>query len=88
MKIKSGFLLKEIAGSFVVVPVRQDLVHFSSMVTINETGAFLWKLLENGSSADEMCQKLLSEYEGISKEDALNDINDFVNALKENNILE
>jgi hypothetical protein len=35
-----------------------------------------------------MCQKLLSEYEGISKEDALNDINDFVNALKENNILE
>ena len=88
MKIKSGFLLKEIAGSFVVVPVGQDLVDFSSMVTINETGAFLWKLLENGSSADEMCQKLLSEYEGISKEDALNDINDFVNALKENNILE
>lgn len=88
MKIKSGFLLKEIAGSFVVVPVGQDLVDFSSMVTINETGAFLWKLIENGSSAEEMCQKLLSEYEGISKEDALNDINDFVNALKENNILE
>jgi len=88
MKIKSGFLLKEIAGSFVVVPVGQDLVDFSSMVTINETGAFLWKLLETGCDVEELCNKLLSEYEGISREDAMKDINEFVNALKENNILE
>ena len=88
MKIKSGFMLKEIAGSFVVVPVGQDLVDFSSMVTINETGAFLWKILENGSTPEEMCTKLLAEYEGIQRKEALADIDEFVNALKKNNILE
>ena len=45
MKIREGFILKEIAGSYVVVPVGDDLVDFSLMITINETGAFLWNCL-------------------------------------------
>lgn len=88
MKIAEGFILREIAGSFVVVPVGQNLVDFSSMITTNETGAFLWNELLKGATEEELCQKILSEYEGVSKEDALSDIREFVNALKEKNILE
>ena len=88
MKIKEGFILREIAGSFVVVPVGQNLVDFSSMITLNETGAFLWNVLSVGASEEELCQKLLSEYEGVSNEEALSDIKDFVKILKEKNMLE
>ena len=48
MKIKEGFILKEIAGSYVVVPVGDDLVDFSLMITTNETGAFLFNLISEG----------------------------------------
>lgn len=88
MKIKEGFILREIAGSFVVVPVGQNLVDFSSMITTNETGAFLWNELQNGATEDELCAKIMAEYEGISAEEALNDIREFVGVLKEKNILE
>ena len=88
MKIKEGFILREIAGSFVVVPVGQNLVDFSSMITLNETGAFLWNALSEETSEEQLCHKLLSEYEGVSKEEALGDIRDFVKILNEKNILE
>ncbi len=88
MKIKEGFILKEIAGSFVVVPVGQNLVDFSAMITTNETGAFLWNELQNDSAPEELCQKILAEYRGITEAEALSDIEEFVNSLKENNILE
>ena len=47
MKLKDGFLLKEIAGSWVVVPVGEQVVDFQMMITLNETGAFLWEKLKN-----------------------------------------
>ncbi|MBO5743716.1 MAG: PqqD family protein [Clostridia bacterium] len=88
MKIKDGFILREIAGSFVVVPVGQNLVDFSTMITLNETAAFLWNCLSEGASEEELCEKLLSEYEGVTKEDALADIKEIVKILEEKNILE
>ena len=88
MKIKEGFILREIAGSYVVVPVGQNLVDFSSMITTNETGAFLWNELQSGATEDELCSKIMAEYEGISAEAALGDIREFVGVLKEKNILE
>ena len=88
MKIKEGFILKEIAGSYVVVPVGENLVDFTSMVTTNETGAFLWEKLQNGATEEELCQSILGEYEGVSYEDALTDVKEFVNTLKDKKIVE
>ena len=88
MKIKDGFILREITDSFVVVPVGQNLVDFSSMITLNETAAFLWDCLMNGADENTLCEKLLSEYEGVTKEDALADIKEFIKVLEEKNILE
>jgi len=88
MKISQGFILREIAGSYVVVPVGKNLVDFTSVITTNETGAFLWNNLQNETTLEELCQKLMAEYEGITKDEALRDITEFTNALKEKNILE
>lgn len=88
MKISEGFILKEIAGSYVVVPVGQNLVDFSSMITTNETGAFLWEKLQNDTTVDELCEAVMAEYQGVSREDAASDIEEFINILKEKNILE
>ena len=88
MKIRDGFLLKEIAGSFVVVPSSDDMMDFSLMITTNETGAFLWKCLETETDIPEICQKLKAEYEGASDEQFEADVKEFVKMLQENNILE
>lgn len=88
MKIKKGFLLKEIAGSYVVVPVGEDLVDFSLMITINETGAFLWNCLAEDKTEQQLVDLLKSEYEGATDKQLASDVAEFVAILKENNILE
>ena len=63
MKIKEGFMLREVAGSYVVVAVGKRSEQFNGMVNMNETGAFLWKLVEQGASRDELLSRLLETYE-------------------------
>ena len=88
MKIKEGFILKEIAGSFVVVPVGDDLVDFTLMITTNETGAFLWNCLSQDRSEQELVDMLKSEYEGADDAQLAADVAEFVALLKENNVVE
>ena len=88
MKIREGFILKEIADTFVVVPVGENMVDFSLMITINETGAFLWNCLKTDKTREQLADDLMSEYEGTTRGEMLEDIDGFVALLRENNILE
>jgi len=87
MKIHDDFILKEVAGNFLVVPTGEKMLDFSSMVTINETGAFLWEQLKTGASLEELESLIIKEYD-IDSDTARNDINEFVNTLRANKIIE
>ncbi len=86
MKIKDGFLLKEIAKSWVVVPVGENLVDFQMMMTLNETGVFLWNLLKEEKTQEELTDALLAEYD-VDRETAAADVAEFVQKLKEKDVL-
>ena len=45
MTLKKGFMLRSIAGTHVVIPLGERVVDFNGILTLNETGAFLWELL-------------------------------------------
>mgnify|MGYP007095657831 FL=1 len=45
MKIKNGFAKREIAGSYIVVPVGKEASEFNGMITLNESGSFFWDCL-------------------------------------------
>ncbi len=85
MKLKEGFMLKEVAGSYIVVPVGQ--VDFTAMITVNETGAFLWELLQEGAELEALCAKMTAEYD-IDRETAMRDIESFIKILSDNNLME
>ncbi len=87
MKIKEGFVLRSIAGSNIVVPVGAASVDFNGMITLNDSGAFLWKLLENGSDVDAMTAALLREYE-VDEATARTCSAEFIDKLKEAGCLE
>lgn len=86
MKIVDGFVLKNIADTFVVVPLGSNSVSFRSIISLNETGAFLWGLLENDKTEDELIAALLSEYD-VDEQTARDDTKAFINALNEANLL-
>lgn len=63
MKIKDGFILREVAGNFIVVAVGSTAKSFNGMINLNDTGAFLWKKMQDGSDAEGLKNALLEEYE-------------------------
>ena len=82
MKIKEGFVLREVAGNFIVVAVGSAVKEFNGIINLNETGAFLWKIVEKGCEREDLINALLGEYE-VEKETAEKDIDEFIGKLKE-----
>lgn len=86
MKVKEGFLLKEVAGSYVIVPIGDNLVDFSAMITTNATGAFLWNLLQEDTDIGRLTDAVTAEF-AIDRETAKQDIEEFVALLSEKKVL-
>lgn len=86
MKLKEGFVLKEIAGECVVVSSNADL-DLNGVITLNSTAKTLWLALESGvESVDELVIALTNEYE-VDDDLARGAAERFVSKLKELNLL-
>lgn len=80
MKIKNGFMLRNIAGNNLIIGVGEPAGFLNGVVTLNETGVFLWDLLVKGCKIEELILALMDEYE-VSEQVATADVNSFVNKL-------
>ena len=86
MKIVDGFILKNIADTFVVVPLGTNTVSFRSIISLNETVAFLWSKLENETTKEQLTEAMLKEYD-IDEATAKAVIEAFVAKLTEAGLL-
>ncbi len=86
MKIKEGYVLRQVAGNSIVVAIGDEAINFNGIITINGAGAFLWEKLTHGASKDELLSAMLSEYD-IDSETASKDIDEFIDCLKNANLL-
>ena len=86
MKLKSGFVLKEMAGEFIVVSVDASL-DLNGVITLNETAKTVWLCLEKGAERGELIKALLDEYD-TDEAEASRAVDAFVSELKEMDFLE
>lgn len=80
MKIKKGLILRSVGGENVVVPVGEMSKQFHGMITLNETGAFLWRFFTEEHTAEEAVAALLAEYD-VAEDIARNDVEKFVETI-------
>lgn len=83
MKIKEGFVLRRVMGNYVVVAVGAASKKFRGMIKLNATAAEVWKGIEKGLSADEICDGICEEYE-VEREIALRDVEKVIGELVAN----
>ena len=81
MKLKEGFILRTVAGETVALPTG-GLTNFDMMITLNDTGRFLWERLSVGAEKEELVDAILGEYD-VERETAESSVNAFVERLKE-----
>lgn len=86
MRIEKEFVLREIAGDYIIIPTGKTVLEFNGLVTVNEVGVSLWNMLQNDVTFDELVEGILEEYdveEAVAKED----IREFLDKIIESGIL-
>ncbi len=87
MKIKDAYIIRDIAGETVVVPTGSEAAKFNGIITLNATGAFLFRRLKKGAKQDELIAALRASYD-VGEQQAENDVREFINTIKERRLLE
>lgn len=85
-RVKSGFMLREIAGEYLAIPVELASTDESCMAVLNEQGKFLWEQLMETKTLSQLIAAMTECYE-VSEEEARADIIEFVNLLSDNQLL-
>lgn len=87
MKIKDNFVLRQVADTWCVLPLAEETLNLNGMLTLNDSGTFLWKILEEGVSKDELAAAMMGEYD-VDPETAETDIEEFLDKLRQVDCLE
>lgn len=88
MRLKSGFVLEEVAGTFLAVAVGERAEELKVLIKLNSTGAFLWKILaERDVTEEELVSALLSEYD-VDEDLAKRSVSDFLKIVSDGGLID
>ncbi len=86
MEIKKELIKRQIAGDTVLVPVGRTVYEANGLFVLNELGAFIWDMLPNVGTREEVLCRILEEYE-VAPETAREDMDAFFSKLEELEII-
>lgn len=89
MKIKKGFVLREVCGEHVIIGEGLGAINFGKMLALNESAAWLWKqaVMMDDFTIESLAEKLCQEYE-VSAEEALQDVTEMIGEWQRVNVVE
>lgn len=77
MKTNENYILREIDGESILIPIGEASEHLNGMIHLTPTAAFIWKEVDNSNCLEEIIQKLIGKYE-VTEEIARRDIYGFL----------
>ena len=86
MRVEKEFVLREIAGDYIIIPTGSTVLEFNGLITVNEVGVTLWKMLQEEVTMEQMVSGILEEYD-VEEAVAREDIQEFLNTLEKGGIL-
>ncbi len=86
MKLKYNFVIREIDSTTIAVAIGEDALNFNGMIKLNETGAFIFALLFNDITLQEITDKLATQY-GITQEKAMDETLSYIQYLQDEDLI-
>lgn len=87
MKIEKEFVLREIADDFVIIPTGKTVLEFNGLISVNEVGACLWKMLQQETTFEALVKGILDEYD-VEEDVVREDVYEFLHQLSDKGILD
>ena len=88
MKIREGFILRDVAGQSFVVPTGALSQEYQGMINLNETGKAIWQCLEKEMSNEQIVEQLLATFEDADIDVVKKDVEDFIEKLAKGKFIE
>ena len=86
MKINGEFILREVAGDTILVPVGSTALRFNGIITLEAVGTLIWKGLEAGKDRDVILAEILETFE-VEEAEAAKDLDEFLQQLRAHDFL-
>lgn len=86
MKIVEGFCLRDVLGEKIAVPTGPAAAKLSGIAALNETGEFLFDLLQTEQTEETLLAALLAEYE-VSEAEARADLKELLDIFRHYGLL-
>lgn len=87
MKIKNGFVLRNVVDEFIVMPTGNNIAKFDGAVVLNEVSAFVFKQLQNAVSREDLLEAMLAEYD-VARETAEKDLDALLESFVQMGLLD
>lgn len=89
MKLKNGFVLRQVCGENVIVGEGLDAINFGKMLALNETAAWLWQQAQamGEFTIEALADKLCNEYE-VTPDEARRDVAAIIDEWKAVDVVE
>lgn len=88
MKLKYNFVTNEVADKIVAVAVGDDLQKFNGFIKMNDTGAYIFNMLKNDVTEEEIVAAMKKDYSDATEEEIKETVSEFVGKLKDADVLE
>ena len=82
MRIKSGFVLREVAGQIMVIATGEASKDFHGMIKLNVTGKVIWLALQEGLSEEDIAKRLQEQFD-VDSEKVLQDTHAFLQQMED-----
>lgn len=86
MKINGEFVLREIAGEIIILPVGKTALKMNGMITLDPVAALIWQGLTDEKDEPQILSEILDRFD-VEEQQALADMKDFINQLREADLL-
>ncbi len=82
MRVKEGFVMREVAGQYVVIAVGEASKTFHGMIKLNRTGKDIWECLQEGMEEEQIVEVLQARYQ-VEMQEVRQDVQAFISKMKE-----
>lgn len=88
MKLRYNFVTNEVADKIVAVAVGDDLQKFNGFIKMNDIGAYIFNMLKNDVTEDDIVAAMKKDYNDATEEEIKETVSEFVGKLKDADVLE
>ena len=87
MKAREGFILRNLAGEYLLMPKGEKIKSYDSVVLMNELSAFVWGKMQNPVTQSDLLEAVLNEYD-VDEKTAREDLDGLLAELKEAGVID